>query len=225
MPLPLLAIPVLHSSGAWIAYAGCGYLGGTLSSSWVGAFILGNSTALAGLGLVSGAGIASASGALAGFGISTATGLSAALTSLGFAGAASWVGVAPATTFLGLTAAGWTLASGAAVVAGLAAVFSRRLMAKINFERAKGGLKAISVQQIYLEVRQFEKDAKRQVFKALAKIDPNVQIYGKNIMIFGSIYSISKLHYRINRDGSEEIGFERRSGRFFRVYLIKPSAL
>jgi hypothetical protein len=46
--LPLLAVPVLHSSGAFIAYSGTGYLAGTLSSSWLGAFVLGNSGLLAG---------------------------------------------------------------------------------------------------------------------------------------------------------------------------------
>ena len=47
--LPLLAVPVLHSSGAFIAYSGTGYLAGTLSSSWLGAFVLGNSGLLAGV--------------------------------------------------------------------------------------------------------------------------------------------------------------------------------
>ena len=46
--LPLLAVPVLHSSGAFIAYSGTGYLAGTLSSSWLGAFVIGNSGLLAG---------------------------------------------------------------------------------------------------------------------------------------------------------------------------------
>ena len=46
--LPLLAIPVLHSSGAFIAYSGTGYLAGTLSSTWLGAFVMGNAGLLAG---------------------------------------------------------------------------------------------------------------------------------------------------------------------------------
>jgi hypothetical protein len=53
MPLPFLviAIPVLHSSGAWIASTGAaGYIAGTLSSTWIGAFVLGNGTLLSSLG-------------------------------------------------------------------------------------------------------------------------------------------------------------------------------
>ena len=46
--LPFLAIPVLHSSGAFIAYSGTGYLAGTLSSTWLGAFVMGNAGLLAG---------------------------------------------------------------------------------------------------------------------------------------------------------------------------------
>ena len=43
-------------------------------------------------------------------------------------------------------------------------------------------------------------------------------------MIHGSVYSIERLNYRINKDGSEEIGFVTRLGRFVRVYLVKPGA-
>ena len=67
MPLFAVAIPVLHSSGAWIAYAGSGYLAGTLSASWTGAFILGNAAWLSSLGIVSAASIAAASGVLTSF--------------------------------------------------------------------------------------------------------------------------------------------------------------
>ena len=61
--LPLIAVPVLHSSGAWIAStAAGGYLAATLSSTWVGAFIVGNA------GILSSLGITSAAGVLAGMG-------------------------------------------------------------------------------------------------------------------------------------------------------------
>jgi len=59
MPLPIiaLAIPVLHSSGGWIAATGGSYLAGTLSSTWIGAFVLGNVGILTKLGLISAASV------------------------------------------------------------------------------------------------------------------------------------------------------------------------
>ena len=52
--LPLIAVPVIHSSGAWIAStAAGGYLTSTLSATWAGAFIAGNSSLLASAGLAS----------------------------------------------------------------------------------------------------------------------------------------------------------------------------
>ena len=44
--LPFIAIPVAHYAGGYIAYSGTGYLAGTLSTTWAGAFIAGNATAL-----------------------------------------------------------------------------------------------------------------------------------------------------------------------------------
>jgi hypothetical protein len=46
--IPLIAIPVIHSSGAFIASTATGYLAGTLSSTWLGAFVMGNAGLLAG---------------------------------------------------------------------------------------------------------------------------------------------------------------------------------
>jgi hypothetical protein len=46
--IPLIAIPVIHSSGAFIASSATGYLAGTLSSTWLGAFVIGNAGLLAG---------------------------------------------------------------------------------------------------------------------------------------------------------------------------------
>ncbi len=94
MPLIALAVPVLHSSGAWIAYAGSGYLAGTLSSSWVGAFILGNAGLLSSLGLISAAGVAGASGLLTTIGTGAALTLGKGLTAVGLGGVASWLGIA-----------------------------------------------------------------------------------------------------------------------------------
>jgi hypothetical protein len=225
MPLPLLAIPVLHSSGAWIAYAGSGYLAGTISGTWVGAFILGTSSLLAGTGLVSAAGIAAASGALAGFGASAAAGLGTALTAVGLSGVASWLGVAPAATFLGLTAAGWAVAGSFVVVAALGTVFTRRFMKKLNEERAKGGLEAISVLQLVSEIKDYEADALRQVLQTLASQGANIELADgdEEVSISGRAFSISKLRYRVNKDGSEEIGYVTRLGRFTSVYSVKAA--
>ncbi len=92
MPFPLLAvaIPVLHSSGAWIAStAASGYIAGTLSSTWIGAFVLGNSGLLASLGLVSAAGVYGALGGLTALASSTALGIGSALTAIGLGGMAT----------------------------------------------------------------------------------------------------------------------------------------
>ena len=92
--LPLIAVPVIHSSGAWIAStAAGGYLASTLSASWAGAFIAGNATLLAS------AGVATMS-AVGGFFAGTSSTI------------ATTVGLAPA-TFLGLTPVGWAVAGGA----------------------------------------------------------------------------------------------------------------
>lgn len=223
MPLPLLAIPVLHSSGAWIAYAGSGYLAGTLSTTWVGALILGNTTLFTSIGLVSTAGIAAASGVLAGFGASAAAGLGTALTTVGLGSVASWMGIAPAATFLGLTTVGWALMGVGAIALVLGAVFTRRIMKKLNEERAKGGLEAISVRQLVAEVRDYEVDAMRDVLRKLATKDPTLTLKDRDakISISGRVFSINKLRYRINKDGSEEIGYVTRLGRFVSVYLVK----
>jgi hypothetical protein len=132
MPLPLVAVPVIHSAGGWIASTSAGgYLAGTLSSTWAGAFIAGNAGAL----MASGVATATAVGGY----IAGATG-----------SAAVALGLAPA-TFLGLTPVGWAIAGGALTVTGtglgLAYWKSRKFRAAvdevldhINAERIKGGL-------------------------------------------------------------------------------------
>ena len=225
MPFPLLALPVLHSSGAWIAYAGSGYLAGTLSSTPIGAFILGNSTLLAGTGLISAGSLAVASGALAGVGASAAAGLGTALTAVGLGGVASWMGIAPTVTFLGLTPAGWAVAGSAALVAALGTVFTRRFMKRFNEELAKDGRDPMSVRQLINEVRAFEKDAMRQILEDLAKEGADIVLGDEDdeVQIGGIVLSIKKLGYRVNKDGSEEIGYVTRLGRFARVHLVKPA--
>lgn len=92
MPLPLfaIAVPVLHSSGAWIASTGAaGYIAGTLSGTWIGAFVLGNGALLSPLGLVSAAGILGATGGLTALTSSAALSVGSARTAVGLGGLTS----------------------------------------------------------------------------------------------------------------------------------------
>lgn len=171
------------------------------------------------------AGVAAASGALAGLGTTAAAGLGTALTAAGFGGVASWMGIAPATTFLGLTTAGWAVAgAGAAVIAAaLGTVFTRRSMKKLNEERAKGGCDPITVRKLVAEIRNYAEFAVRQVLQRLAEQSATI-VFGDEdgkVWIAGEEYSISKLRYRVNKDGSEDIGYYTRLRRFVRVYLVK----
>jgi len=225
MPLFALAIPVLHSSGAWIAYAGSGYLAGTLSGTWVGAFILGNAGLLSGFGLISAAGIASAAGVLTGFGTAAAAGIGSALTTVGLGGLASWLGIAPAVTFLGLTPVGWAVAGTAVAGGGLLALLAHRLLRRINEERVKGGLEEVTPRQIVREVKEFEEQALREVLTELAREGAPVKVDDaqEEVQIDGSRYSIGRLKYLVNKDGSEELVFVTRLGRARRIFLIRPA--
>ncbi len=110
-----LAIPVVHSAGGYIASAGGSYLAGTLSSSWLGAFVAGNSAFLGGLGLGGVAGAVGAAASSAGAAVASAA-----------SSAAVAVGLVPA-TFLGLTPVGWAIAGGAlAATAGSYAFYRYR---------------------------------------------------------------------------------------------------
>lgn len=61
MALPAIipvALPVIHAAGGYIASAGGSYIAGTLSSTWIGAFVAGNTTLVGTVtGLVGGTGI------------------------------------------------------------------------------------------------------------------------------------------------------------------------
>lgn len=149
MPLPLLAIPVIHSSGAWIASAGGSFLGGTLSSSWAGAFIAGNSTFLSGIGLGS-----VATGAAA-FASGAGAAVSAGAAAVGSAATSAGVAVGLITpTFLGLTPVGWAITGGVLAAGGAAFAIWRlrnrdavslleRNLPEINSERERGGLEPL----------------------------------------------------------------------------------
>lgn len=149
--LPLIAIPVIHSSGAWIAStAAGGYLASTLSATWAGAFVAGNASLLAGAGL---AGL----GAIGGFLAGTSSSLAAT------------VGLAPA-TFLGLTPIGWAIAGGTTVAlsatGGVLYWKSSRVrsaidgvLPEINEARIEAGLKPFkSSWDLLQEVARFRKE-------------------------------------------------------------------
>jgi hypothetical protein len=149
MPLPLLAIPVIHSAGGWIAYAGGSYLGGTLSSTWAGAFIAGNST------LLSGIGIGSAATGAAAFASGAGAAVSAGAAAVGSAATSAGVALGVITpTFLGLTPIGWAITGGVLAAGGAAFAIWRlrnrdavslleRNLPEINSERERGGLSPI----------------------------------------------------------------------------------
>ena len=230
MPLPLfaIAIPVLHSSGAWIASTGAaGYIAGTLSSTWIGAFVLGNGTLLSSLGLVSAAGIFGATGGLAALTSSAALSVGSALTAVGLGGVASSLGIAPAATFLGLTPVGWAVAGTTVLIAStLGLYFTRKTMRRINEERGKGGLEPISITQIVKEVRRLEAQSLEAILTRLSLETNTIQLSDdqKNVSVDGQVFSIHRLKYVVNADGSEELVFITRAGRKKRVLSIKPAS-
>lgn len=229
MPLPVfaVAIPVLHSSGAWIASTGAaGYLAGTISSTWIGAFVFGNSTLLGSLGLISAAGILGATGTLTALSSSAALGVGSALTAVGLGGVAGTLGIAPAVTFLGLTPVGWAIAGATATItATLGYYFTRKTMRRLNEEREKGGLEPITLAQIVEEVRLLEVQSLKTILAHLEKELSNVSLSndGMEVSVDGQIFSIRRLKYVVNQDGSEEVVFVTRLGRKKRVLLVKAA--
>lgn len=205
--VPFIAVPLLHSSGAWIAStAAGGYVAGTLSGTWVGAFILGNSGLLSSLGLVSASGIfAAAATGITGVG-STAAALGAsALTALGLGGAATQLGLAP-TVFLGLTPIGWAIAGSTTLLAGGLAIYLKSsVMGKINEERVKGGLPEVGVLELIAEIKQFEHNAKIEILKKLSKERLNFKVREKDdkVIINDKEFKISDIRYVIEESGRE----------------------
>lgn len=222
-PFFALAIPVLHSSGAWIAStAAGGYMAGTLSSTWIGALVLGNKALFSGIGLISAAGIFGAAG---GIGASVAGGVGATLTAVGLGGVASYLGIAPVTTFLGLTPVGWAIAgAGTVLAATLGYYFTRKTMQRLNEERRNGGLEPITISQIIREVRLLEAQSMKDILQRLSKERDDIQISadGDEAIVNGQVFSVGKLKYIVNDDGSEDIVFLTRTGRRRRVLLVKP---
>lgn len=227
LPLLAIAIPVLHSSGGWIAAtATSGYLAGTLSGTWIGAFVLGNAGFLSSLGLVSAAGVFSASGGIAALSSSATLGIGSALTAV-TGGVANTLGIAPVVTFLGVTPVGWAVAGASATIIGtLGFYFTRKIMKRLNEEREKGGLPPTTITQIAREVRLLEATSLETILGRLSKELNNVFLSNENkdFSVDGQLFSVSRLKYLINKDGSEELVFVTKMGRKRRVLLVKPAA-
>ncbi|MDD2465292.1 MAG: hypothetical protein PHI97_14950 [Desulfobulbus sp.] len=230
MPLPIfaLAIPVLHSSGAWIAStAASGYIAGTLSSSWIGAFVLGNSSLLGSVGLVSAAGIFGASSGLAALSSTAVAGIGTGLTAIGLGGVANALGIAPVATFLGLTPIGWAIIGTAGtIVSTLGYYFTSKTMQRINEEREKGNLEPTTLVKIFKEVQLLERRSLEAILAQLAEEMENVTFSRENgkFTVDEQVFAINRLKYVVNNDGSEEIVFVSRMGRKRRIVLVKPAA-
>lgn len=216
--LPLIAVPLLHSSGAWIAStAAGGYVAGTLSSTWIGAFIAGNAGILSGLGITSAAGVLAAmGGGLSSVGAALGSGLSA----IGLAGVAQSLGLAPA-TFLGLTVASWALVATGVTAVGIGYFFASKKLAEINQERAKGGLVAVTWAEIIAEARDYEKQALMSILEGLeAEFQGEIILdrSSETAVIRSKNYKISDLKYVIEKSGREYIAL--RSNIPFREILL-----
>lgn len=204
--IPLIAVPLLHSSGAWIASTTAGgYVAGTLSSTWIGAFIAGNAGILSALGITSAAGVLAAmGGGLSSVGAALGSGLSA----IGLAGIAQSLGLAPA-TFLGLTVASWAMVASSVVLVGAGYFFARKKLEEINQERAKGGLKDVTWSEIVAEARSYENEAMMNVLESL-EADSNGEISfnrsNKTAIIRDKAYNVCDLKYVIEKSGREFIG-------------------
>jgi hypothetical protein len=205
--LPVIAIPLIHSSGAWIAStAAGGYIAGTLYSTWIGAFVAGNAGLLSGLGITSAAGVYAA---LGGTLSSAGTAVGSGLTAVGLSGLAQSLGLAPA-TFLGLTFISWAIAASAILIfssSGLIYFVARNKLQMINVERKKGGLQYTTWQEIINEVKNYEKQA---MIDILAKLNEecNDVIFLKEsetVEIKSVNYKIRDLKYVVEKTGVERI--------------------
>lgn len=98
-------------------------------------------------------------------------------------------------------------------------------MRRINEERRKGGLDPITVKGIVQEVRLFEKASMLEILKRLAseRDDISVAANESDATVSGQSFSVNRLKYVINQDGSEEIVFVTKTGRTKRVLLLKPA--
>ena len=202
--LPLIAVPLLHSSGAWIAStAAGGYVAGTLSSTWIGAFIAGNAGILSGLGITSAAGVLVAMGG----GLPGGAALGNGLSAVGLGGVAKSLGLAPATV-LGLTVASWAMVVTSVATIGVGYFFARKKLEKINQERAKGGLVAVTWTAIIAEARDYEKQALMNILEKLeveTQGDITLDRSSENVVIMGKTYKITDLKYVVEKGGRKYV--------------------
>lgn len=146
------------------------------------------------------------------------------MTTIGLGGVASALGIAPTVTFLGLTPIGWVIAGTAAtVVATLGYYLTRKTMRRINEEREKGGLEPTTLKEIVREVRLLEAQSLETILARLDAELGNVSLSDdhKELTVDGQLFSLNRLKYVVNRDGSEELVFVTRTGRKQRVLLVK----
>lgn len=227
MPFIAIAVPILHSSGSWIAATGAsGYLAGTLSTTWIGAFVLGNSTLLGSLGLVSAAGVFGAGSGVAALSSGALLGLGSGLTAVGLGGVANALGIAPVVTFLGLTPVGWVVAAGSAtIISSVGYYFTRKVMTQINEERKKGGLEPTTILKIIKEVKGLETSSIEAILSKLSDETRSVALSNnrKKFTVDGITYPVERSRYFVNSDGSEVITYLRRAGRKKRIFIVREA--
>ena len=189
--LPFIAIPLLHSSGVWIAStAAGGYVTGTLSSTWIGAFVAGNAGLLSSIGITSAAGVYAA---LGGTLSSAGTALGSGLSAIGLSGLAQSTGLLPA-TFLGLAFASWAVIAATVVfiISGFGVTVARKKLQLINDERRKGRLSDITWREILEEVQNYEKQAMTDLLEKLGEVSKDIVVRreSETVEIKGVNYSI-----------------------------------
>lgn len=205
--LPFIAIPILHSSGAWIiSTAASGYIAGTLSSTWIGAFVAGNAGLLSSFGITSAAGVYAALGGK--FSVAS-TALGGGVSSIGLSGLAHSLGYVPV-TFLGLTYVSWAIVASSLLIissSGLLYLVARKKLQLINNERRKGNLADTTWREILEDARNFEIQA---MFELLGKLgeeskDIIVDEASESVYIRGVKYRIGDLKYIVEKNGVERI--------------------
>ncbi|MGP6086879.1 hypothetical protein [Antarctobacter jejuensis] len=182
---------------------------------------------LSSVGLVSAAGIFGAAGGLSALTSTAALSVGSALTAVGLGGVASSLGIAPVATFLGLTPVGWAVAGTTTLIASTFGLyFTRKTMRRLNEEREKGGLESISITQIVKEVRLLEARSLEAILVRLSFEMDAVQLFNhqKNLSVDSQVFSVHRLKYVVNKDGSEELVFVTRAGRKKKILLIKAAS-
>ena len=99
-------------------------------------------------------------------------------------------------------------------------------MRRSNEEREKGGLEPITLAQIIKEVWHLETRSLETILTRLDSEFNNVSLSGdrRDVCINGQRYSLHRLKYVVNKDGSEEIVFVTKAGRKKRVLLVRAAS-